>query len=184
MVVLMDSMLMVGTTMEMETTLLDDMLELVEIMKPSMIEEFLKENELPQATIEVEESVVLHIKEEISNEEHCDLIRDKNIEKESIEIKEKERVENKERLVERSCIFDSILSFEKREFFDKRNPKRNVDHLGIKWTACEELDLPPTVGPALTITGRFLDKTSFEDRTLPCPVLIKDLIDCGIYGIN
>ncbi|KAI5676478.1 hypothetical protein M9H77_07428 [Catharanthus roseus] len=85
----------------------------VEIMQPSMIEEFSKVNELPQAKIEVEESVVLHVKEEIANVEHCDLMRDKNIEKESIEIKERERVENNERLVERLCIFNSISIFSK-----------------------------------------------------------------------
>ncbi|KAI5663816.1 hypothetical protein M9H77_23139 [Catharanthus roseus] len=73
--------------------------------------EFSKVNEIPQAIIEVKGSVVLPVKEEISNVEHCDLMRDKNIEKESIEIKEEERVENKERLVERSCIFDSISIF-------------------------------------------------------------------------
>ncbi|KAI5677754.1 hypothetical protein M9H77_08704 [Catharanthus roseus] len=77
----------------------------VETLKPSIIEEFSKVDELPQATIEVEETIVLHVKEEISNVEHCDLMRDKNIEKEKIEIKEKKRVENKKRLVERSCIF-------------------------------------------------------------------------------
>ncbi|KAI5667855.1 hypothetical protein M9H77_17708 [Catharanthus roseus] len=76
-----------------------DIIELVETLKPSMIEEFSKVNELPQATIEVEESVVLHVKEKISNVEHCDLMRKKNIEKESIEIKEKERVEEKERIL-------------------------------------------------------------------------------------
>ncbi|KAI5667708.1 hypothetical protein M9H77_17561 [Catharanthus roseus] len=65
-------------------------------------------NELPQAIIVVEKGVVLHVEEEITNVEHCDLMRDENIEKGSIEIKEKERVEEKERLVERSCIFDSI----------------------------------------------------------------------------
>ncbi|KAI5672404.1 hypothetical protein M9H77_12768 [Catharanthus roseus] len=83
----------------------------VEIMKSSMIGEFSKVNKLLQAKIEVEESVVLHLKEEISNGEHCDLMRDKNIEKESIENKEKERVEEKERLLERLCIVDSISIF-------------------------------------------------------------------------
>ncbi|KAI5663415.1 hypothetical protein M9H77_22738 [Catharanthus roseus] len=44
-----------------------------------------------------------------SNEDSCDIMNEKIIEKkESIKIKEKERVENKERLVERLCIFDSI----------------------------------------------------------------------------
>ncbi|KAI5653382.1 hypothetical protein M9H77_30569 [Catharanthus roseus] len=53
-------------------------------------------NDLPQATIQVEESVILHVEEEISNAEHCDLMRDKNIEKESIEIEEKDRLEENE----------------------------------------------------------------------------------------
>ncbi|KAI5681903.1 hypothetical protein M9H77_03131 [Catharanthus roseus] len=66
-----------------------------------MIEEFSKVNELPQATVQVEEGVVIHVKEEIYNVEHCDLMREKNIEKKRIEINEKERVEEKERLVER-----------------------------------------------------------------------------------
>ncbi|KAI5668634.1 hypothetical protein M9H77_18487 [Catharanthus roseus] len=74
---------------------------------------FSKVNEIPQAQEVVEESVVLHVKEEISIVEHCDFMRDKNIEKESIEIKEKERVEDKERLVQRLCIFDSISIFSK-----------------------------------------------------------------------
>ncbi|KAI5681174.1 hypothetical protein M9H77_02401 [Catharanthus roseus] len=65
----------------------------VEIMKPSMIEEFPKVNELPQARIEVEEIVVLNVKEEISNVEHCGLMRDKNIDKDSVEIEKKDRVE-------------------------------------------------------------------------------------------
>ncbi|KAI5649298.1 hypothetical protein M9H77_35303 [Catharanthus roseus] len=73
-----------------------------------MIEEFSKVNELPKATIEVEESVVLHVKEEISNVEHCGLMRKKNIGKESIEIEEEDRVEENERLIERLCLFDSM----------------------------------------------------------------------------
>ncbi|KAI5653317.1 hypothetical protein M9H77_30504 [Catharanthus roseus] len=94
----------------------------VEILKQSMIEEFSKVNELPQATIEVEESVALHAKEEISNVEHCDLMRDENLEKESIEIKEKERVEEKERL----CIFDSIPIISKdSEHFECSNKKES-----------------------------------------------------------
>ncbi|KAI5663022.1 hypothetical protein M9H77_22345 [Catharanthus roseus] len=90
-----------------------------------MIEEFPKVNEFPQATIEVEESVILHDKEEISNVEDCGLMRDKNNEKESIEIKEKDRVEEKERLVERLCVFDSMSSlFEKCEKMSVRKKKK------------------------------------------------------------
>ncbi|KAI5681708.1 hypothetical protein M9H77_02936 [Catharanthus roseus] len=37
--------------------------------------EFSKVNELPQATIEVEESATIHAKEEISKVERCDLMR-------------------------------------------------------------------------------------------------------------
>ncbi|KAI5676533.1 hypothetical protein M9H77_07483 [Catharanthus roseus] len=114
-----------GTTMELKTSLLEDLLELkkekstmkakicgekqlfmpsqrvakVEIMKPSKIEEFSKVNELPQATIEVEKSATTHVKEDISNVEHFDFMRDKNIEIESIEIEEEDGVEEKERLM-------------------------------------------------------------------------------------
>ncbi|KAI5672514.1 hypothetical protein M9H77_12878 [Catharanthus roseus] len=91
----------------------------VEIMKLSAIEEFSKVNELPQVTIEVEESVVLHVKEEISNEDSCDNMNEKSIEKEKCnELKEKERVEEKERLVEKLYIFDfiSIISKESEHF--------------------------------------------------------------------
>ncbi|KAI5667460.1 hypothetical protein M9H77_17313 [Catharanthus roseus] len=70
-------------------------------------------NEIPQATIEVEETIVLHVKEEITNVENYSLKRDKNIEKESIKIKEKEIVEENEILVKRLCMFDSISIFSK-----------------------------------------------------------------------
>ncbi|KAI5663363.1 hypothetical protein M9H77_22686 [Catharanthus roseus] len=88
--------------------------------------EFSKVNELPQAQEVVEESVALRVKEEISNEEHCDIMRDKNLEKESIEIQEEKRVENKERLVERSCIFDSISIFSKESEFFEFKRERNI----------------------------------------------------------
>ncbi|KAI5653954.1 hypothetical protein M9H77_31141 [Catharanthus roseus] len=67
----------------------------VETLKTSTIEEFPKVNELPQAQEEVEESIVVHVEEEAIKEEY-------------IEIKEKESVQEKERLVQRLCIFDSI----------------------------------------------------------------------------
>ncbi|KAI5666852.1 hypothetical protein M9H77_16705 [Catharanthus roseus] len=76
--------------------------------------EFSKLNELRQATIEVEESDVLHVKEELSNVEHCDFMNGmNNVKEEYIEIQEKERVEEKQRLVERSCIFDSFSTLSK-----------------------------------------------------------------------
>ncbi|KAI5676013.1 hypothetical protein M9H77_06963 [Catharanthus roseus] len=57
-------------------------------MKPSIIEEFLEVNELQQATIEVEGSVVLHVKEEVTNVEYCELMRDNSLEKvKSVELK-------------------------------------------------------------------------------------------------
>ncbi|KAI5667393.1 hypothetical protein M9H77_17246 [Catharanthus roseus] len=46
----------------------------IETLKSSMIEDFPTVNELPQAIIEVEESATIHVKEEISNVEHCDLM--------------------------------------------------------------------------------------------------------------
>ncbi|KAI5676927.1 hypothetical protein M9H77_07877 [Catharanthus roseus] len=66
--------------------------------------------------MEVEESVVLHVKEEISNVEHFDFMRDKNIEKESIENQEKERL----------CIFGSISIISKeREHFESLKEKES-----------------------------------------------------------
>ncbi|KAI5648296.1 hypothetical protein M9H77_34301 [Catharanthus roseus] len=67
----------------------------VRFMESSMVKESPKVIELSQAKIE--ESLKIHVVED----------------EKSIEIKEKERVENKERLVERSCIFDSISIFSK-----------------------------------------------------------------------
>ncbi|KAI5657899.1 hypothetical protein M9H77_26692 [Catharanthus roseus] len=67
-------------------------------------------NELPQVQEAVEESIVIRVVEETSNEDSCDNMNERIIEKkeECNEIKEKERVENKKRLVERSCVFNSI----------------------------------------------------------------------------
>ncbi|KAI5667446.1 hypothetical protein M9H77_17299 [Catharanthus roseus] len=47
-----------------------------------------------------------------SNEDSCDLMGDKNIEKESIEIEDKDRVEEKEGLVEELCSFDFMIHLE------------------------------------------------------------------------
>ncbi|KAI5653405.1 hypothetical protein M9H77_30592 [Catharanthus roseus] len=84
-----------------------------------MVEEFPKVNELPQAQEVVEESIVIHVVGETSNEDSCDNMNEKSIEKEECnEFKEKEIVEEKERLVERLCIFDfiSIISKESEHF--------------------------------------------------------------------
>ncbi|KAI5668818.1 hypothetical protein M9H77_18671 [Catharanthus roseus] len=48
-------------------------------MEPLKNEESPRIKELSQAKLEVEESIVLHVEEEISNMEHCDLMRDKNM---------------------------------------------------------------------------------------------------------
>ncbi|KAI5654187.1 hypothetical protein M9H77_31374 [Catharanthus roseus] len=75
-----------------------------------MIEEFSKVN-----------YITTHVKEEISNVEHCDLMRNMNIEKESIEIEEKKR------LVERLCVFDSMSTlFEKCEQ-DECEKEKEID---------------------------------------------------------
>ncbi|KAI5652559.1 hypothetical protein M9H77_29746 [Catharanthus roseus] len=57
---------------------------------------------------------------ETSNVDSCENMNEKSIEKEDCnEIKEKERGEEKERLVERLCIFDSISMFSKEsEYFE------------------------------------------------------------------
>ncbi|KAI5676632.1 hypothetical protein M9H77_07582 [Catharanthus roseus] len=60
-------------------------------MEPSIVEEAPKVKELSQAKIE--ESLKLHVIEETSNEDPCCITNENNI-----EIKEKERMEEKERL--------------------------------------------------------------------------------------
>ncbi|KAI5664539.1 hypothetical protein M9H77_23862 [Catharanthus roseus] len=54
-----------------------------------MIEEFSKVNELPQAQEVVEESIVIHVVEETSNENSCDNMNEKGIEKQESEKEEK-----------------------------------------------------------------------------------------------
>ncbi|KAI5664554.1 hypothetical protein M9H77_23877 [Catharanthus roseus] len=61
-------------------------------LKPSMIEEFSKVNELPQAQEVVEESIVIQDVEETSNEDSCDNMNEKSIEKHESE-KEEQRGE-------------------------------------------------------------------------------------------
>ncbi|KAI5652244.1 hypothetical protein M9H77_29431 [Catharanthus roseus] len=103
MVVAMGSVPMVGTTIEMEISLLEDMLELVK--------------ELAQAKIE--ESLKIHVVDETSKEEPCCIMNEQ-----CIEIKEKERVEEKERLAERSCIFGSIsITSKESEHFEYAKEK-------------------------------------------------------------
>ncbi|KAI5683016.1 hypothetical protein M9H77_04244 [Catharanthus roseus] len=95
----------------------------VETLKLSMIEEFSKVNELSQATVEVEESLVLHVNEEISNVEHCHLMgeemiekREETIERKCIEKKEEEGVEEKESLSEHlECSKEKESELEKSE---------------------------------------------------------------------
>ncbi|KAI5659368.1 hypothetical protein M9H77_28161 [Catharanthus roseus] len=78
-------------------------------MESLMIEEIPKNKELSQAKIE--ESFKIHV-EDASKEEPSCIMNEK-----SIEIKEKERVEEKERLGERSCIFESIPIISKESAF-------------------------------------------------------------------
>ncbi|KAI5666719.1 hypothetical protein M9H77_16572 [Catharanthus roseus] len=90
---------------------------MVEPLTPSMVDELPRVKELPQAKIE--KILETHVEKEISNEDSCDNMNEKSIEKEEcIETKEKDRVEEKERLVERLCIFAfiSIISKEKQYF--------------------------------------------------------------------
>ncbi|KAI5676585.1 hypothetical protein M9H77_07535 [Catharanthus roseus] len=65
-------------------------------------------SKIPHAIIEAKEIVEIHVENKTSNEDPCYIMSEKNIES-----KEKERVD-KERLVERSCNFDSISIFQKR----------------------------------------------------------------------
>ncbi|KAI5658020.1 hypothetical protein M9H77_26813 [Catharanthus roseus] len=90
----------------------------VEPFTPSMVDEFQRIKELPQA--KTEKSLETHIEKEISNEDSSDNMNEKSIEKEEcFETKEKDKVEQKkERLVERFCISNSIsvLSKESKYF--------------------------------------------------------------------
>ncbi|KAI5664138.1 hypothetical protein M9H77_23461 [Catharanthus roseus] len=80
-----------------------------------------KVKELPNATIEAKEVIEIHVEKETSKEEPCCIISGKNI-----EIKEKERVEEKERLVERSCNFNSISIISKEsEHFECSKEKES-----------------------------------------------------------
>ncbi|KAI5677132.1 hypothetical protein M9H77_08082 [Catharanthus roseus] len=96
MLVVMESMLMVEATMDMETSFLEDMM----VMETSLIKD------------------IMELKE-ISNEDSCDNMNEKSIEEEEcIETKERDIVEEKERFIKRLFIFDpnSILSKESEHF--------------------------------------------------------------------
>ncbi|KAI5676035.1 hypothetical protein M9H77_06985 [Catharanthus roseus] len=77
----------------------------VKFMESLMVEESSKIKELSQPKFE--ENLKIHVVDKTSKEPSC-IMNEK-----SIEIKENERVEEKERLVERTCIFDSISIFSK-----------------------------------------------------------------------
>ncbi|KAI5664098.1 hypothetical protein M9H77_23421 [Catharanthus roseus] len=134
---------------------------MVETLKPSMIEEFSKVNKLPQVQEVVEESIKIHVVEETSNEDSCFNMNEKSIEKEeSIKIKKRGRVENKERLVERSCIFVSISNISKEsEHFECSKEKESeleerIEEKGRRTekelkTILEELPISLSLNPSL-----------------------------------
>ncbi|KAI5664031.1 hypothetical protein M9H77_23354 [Catharanthus roseus] len=68
-----------------------------------------KVKELPHAIIESKEVVETHVEKETFNEDSCDDMSEKNI-----EVKEIERMEEKERFLERFYIFDSNFIFLKQ----------------------------------------------------------------------
>ncbi|KAI5653343.1 hypothetical protein M9H77_30530 [Catharanthus roseus] len=72
--------------------------------KASSVEESSRDINLPQAVIKIKGSVEVHVEEEMSKE--CMSFE----EEESIDFERKDRVEEKERLVENSSFFDSISS--------------------------------------------------------------------------
>ncbi|KAI5667127.1 hypothetical protein M9H77_16980 [Catharanthus roseus] len=87
------------------------MLKREKIKEASRVEESSRGIKLPQAKIEIEESVEVHVEEEMSKEDFCDSMNDISFEEEeSIEIERKDRVEEKERLDEKSSFFDCISS--------------------------------------------------------------------------
>ncbi|KAI5681997.1 hypothetical protein M9H77_03225 [Catharanthus roseus] len=87
----------------------------------SMVEESPKVKELSQGKIE---DLKIHVEEETSKKEPCCIMSEK-----CIEIKEKERVEEKKRLVERLYIFysNSILSKESEYFECSKEKEREPE---------------------------------------------------------
>ncbi|KAI5681240.1 hypothetical protein M9H77_02467 [Catharanthus roseus] len=75
-----------------------------------------------------EESVEVHVEEEMSKEDFGDSISDMSFEEEeSIEIERKDRVEEKERLVEKLSFFDSISSLGEKYERDERSKEEEND---------------------------------------------------------
>ncbi|KAI5663711.1 hypothetical protein M9H77_23034 [Catharanthus roseus] len=73
----------------------------VKLMEPSIVDKAPKNKELPQAKLEIEESLETHVLKETSNEDSCDNMNEKSIEKEECsKFKEREIVEEKERVDE------------------------------------------------------------------------------------
>ncbi|KAI5676919.1 hypothetical protein M9H77_07869 [Catharanthus roseus] len=91
----------------------------IKFMESSMVEESPKVKELSQ--VKIGESVEIHVVEETSKEEPFCIMSEK-----SIEINEKERVEEEERSVERLCYFGSISIFSKEsEHFEWAKEKES-----------------------------------------------------------
>ncbi|KAI5682375.1 hypothetical protein M9H77_03603 [Catharanthus roseus] len=86
-------------------------------MKPSLLEKSSMDSELLQARIGNNENVEIHVEEETSKEDPCNFMSEKHIERNQyIEIKEKDIVEENERLDEESYFLDYIPSlFEELE---------------------------------------------------------------------
>ncbi|KAI5672638.1 hypothetical protein M9H77_13002 [Catharanthus roseus] len=102
-------------------------------LTPSIIEEAPKVKELPHAKLEIEESLETHVEKEISNEDSCDNINEKNIEKEEcIEVKERKewkkerdslRSENFECSKEKDCELEKSESIKENECFIEKQIK-------------------------------------------------------------
>ncbi|KAI5667266.1 hypothetical protein M9H77_17119 [Catharanthus roseus] len=110
-----------------------EMLKREQIKKASSVEESSRDIELPQAKIEIEGSVEMHVEEEMSKEDSCDSMSDMSFEKEeNIDIERKDRVEEKERLIENSMC-EKVESLERKiESADLENTSEE-----LKYKECE-----------------------------------------------
>ncbi|KAI5663383.1 hypothetical protein M9H77_22706 [Catharanthus roseus] len=98
---------------------------LKETLEVLRVEESSRGITLPQAKIEIEGSVEVHVEKEMSKEDFCDSMSDMSFEEEeSIEIERKDRVEEKERLVKKSSSFVYISSLDLLNKSIRRNVER------------------------------------------------------------
>ncbi|KAI5669021.1 hypothetical protein M9H77_18874 [Catharanthus roseus] len=104
-------------------------------MKPSLLEKSSTVNELLQAIIEINGSVEMHVEGEMSKEDFGDSMSDMSFEEEeSIEFEKRDRVEEKERLVEKSSFLVFISSLGEKCEKDESSKEEENDLEGNERT--------------------------------------------------